>query len=162
MEDFAQRKCKPCEGGVPPYTPQQAAPMLGQLKCWIIEAGKLVKVDKLDESLRVLLTNLARFLDSIPGQLGRELDLSEETVRRLRHKMDDARPAFTRDMQREFADAEVDTSGASPAAGPAEACGSPAAAAPPHIVNHETLDASVTDFEEEPAPGPDRKRAAED
>ena len=44
MEDFAQRKCKPCEGGVPPYTPQQAAQMLGQLKGWIIEDGKLVKL----------------------------------------------------------------------------------------------------------------------
>jgi 4a-hydroxytetrahydrobiopterin dehydratase len=44
MEDFAQRKCKPCEGGVPPYSPQQAAEMLKQLKGWIIEDGRLVKL----------------------------------------------------------------------------------------------------------------------
>ena len=44
MEDLTQRKCKPCEGGVPPYTPQQATQMLGQLKGWIIEDGRLVKL----------------------------------------------------------------------------------------------------------------------
>jgi 4a-hydroxytetrahydrobiopterin dehydratase len=37
MTDLASRKCKPCEGGVPPYNPKQ-------LKGWIIEDGKLVKV----------------------------------------------------------------------------------------------------------------------
>ncbi len=44
MEDLTQRKCKPCEGGVAPYTPQQAAQMLGQLKGWLIEDGRLVKL----------------------------------------------------------------------------------------------------------------------
>lgn len=44
MEDFAQRKCKPCEGGVTPYSPQQAEQMLRQLKGWIIENGKLIKL----------------------------------------------------------------------------------------------------------------------
>jgi len=44
MEDFAQRKCKPCEGDVPPYTAQQADELLKQLKGWIIEDGKLVKL----------------------------------------------------------------------------------------------------------------------
>ena len=44
MTELAARKCAPCEGGVAPYTEQQAAEMLRQLKGWIIEEGKLVKL----------------------------------------------------------------------------------------------------------------------
>jgi 4a-hydroxytetrahydrobiopterin dehydratase len=44
MNELAARKCKPCEGDVAPYTPSQAQEMLRQLKGWIIEDGKLVKV----------------------------------------------------------------------------------------------------------------------
>ena len=44
MNDLAQKKCKPCEGGVPPYSEAQAKALLGQLKGWIIEDGKLVKL----------------------------------------------------------------------------------------------------------------------
>jgi 4a-hydroxytetrahydrobiopterin dehydratase len=44
MTDLANRKCKPCEGGVPPYNAQQAKEMLKQLKGWIVEDGRLVKV----------------------------------------------------------------------------------------------------------------------
>jgi 4a-hydroxytetrahydrobiopterin dehydratase len=42
--DLASRKCKPCEGGVAPYTEQQAGAMLEQLKGWVIEQAKLVKL----------------------------------------------------------------------------------------------------------------------
>ena len=44
MSDLAKRKCKPCEGGVAPYTPQQTKDLLQQLKGWIVEDGKLIKV----------------------------------------------------------------------------------------------------------------------
>jgi 4a-hydroxytetrahydrobiopterin dehydratase len=44
MTELAKRKCKPCEGGVAPYTAQQAKDMLKSLKGWIVEEGKLVKV----------------------------------------------------------------------------------------------------------------------
>jgi 4a-hydroxytetrahydrobiopterin dehydratase len=44
MTDLARKKCKPCEGGVVPYNAQQSADLLKQLKGWIIEDGKLVKV----------------------------------------------------------------------------------------------------------------------
>jgi 4a-hydroxytetrahydrobiopterin dehydratase len=44
MNDLARRKCKPCEGGVVPYNAQQCADLLKQLKGWIIDDGKLVKV----------------------------------------------------------------------------------------------------------------------
>ena len=44
MSDLASQKCKPCEGGVAPYSADQAKDMLKRLKGWIVEDGKLVKV----------------------------------------------------------------------------------------------------------------------
>jgi 4a-hydroxytetrahydrobiopterin dehydratase len=44
MTDLATMKCKPCEGGVAAYDAQQTKEMLKQLKGWIVEDGKLVKV----------------------------------------------------------------------------------------------------------------------
>ena len=44
METLVKKKCKPCEGGVPPYSSQQARELLQQLKGWLLEDGKLVKV----------------------------------------------------------------------------------------------------------------------
>jgi len=44
MTELAKRKCKPCEGGVAPYTAVQAGDLLKELKGWILEDGKLVKV----------------------------------------------------------------------------------------------------------------------
>ena len=41
---LASKKCKPCEGGVAPITPEQARPLLKGLKDWKIEDGKLAKV----------------------------------------------------------------------------------------------------------------------
>src|SRR5688572_238301 len=44
MNELAKKKCKPCEGGVAPITPEQARPLLKGLQDWKIEAGKLAKV----------------------------------------------------------------------------------------------------------------------
>ena len=44
MSDLATRKCKPCEGGVAPYSAAEAQQMLKQLKGWSIEDGRLVKL----------------------------------------------------------------------------------------------------------------------
>jgi len=44
MSTLTSKKCKPCEGGVAPYSAEQAKDMLKQLKGWIVEDGKLVKV----------------------------------------------------------------------------------------------------------------------
>jgi 4a-hydroxytetrahydrobiopterin dehydratase len=44
MTDLAKKKCVPCEGGVAPLNEQQAKEMLGQLKGWILEDGRLVKL----------------------------------------------------------------------------------------------------------------------
>ena len=37
MSGLAKQKCKPCEGGMPPYTDPQAKEMLKRLKGWILE-----------------------------------------------------------------------------------------------------------------------------
>jgi 4a-hydroxytetrahydrobiopterin dehydratase len=44
MNELASRKCKPCEGGVAPYSAAEAAASLELLDGWIIEQGRLVKV----------------------------------------------------------------------------------------------------------------------
>jgi 4a-hydroxytetrahydrobiopterin dehydratase len=44
METLAKKKCKSCEGGMPPYSAQQARDTLTQLKGWLLEEGKLVKL----------------------------------------------------------------------------------------------------------------------
>jgi 4a-hydroxytetrahydrobiopterin dehydratase len=44
MNDLVKRHCKPCEGGTTPYTAEQTKEMLKQLKAWIVEDGKLVKL----------------------------------------------------------------------------------------------------------------------
>jgi 4a-hydroxytetrahydrobiopterin dehydratase len=37
MSDLAARRCKPCEGGVPPLTPAQAASFLAQVSsAWVL------------------------------------------------------------------------------------------------------------------------------
>ena len=44
MSELANKRCKPCEGGVAPYNDQQTKDMLKELKGWIVEDGKLVKL----------------------------------------------------------------------------------------------------------------------
>ena len=44
MTDLTRRRCKPCEGGVAPYNAQQAEELLRELRGWIVENGRLVKV----------------------------------------------------------------------------------------------------------------------
>jgi len=44
MNELLGKHCKPCEGNVAPYTPAQVKEMLGNLKAWIVEDGKLVKL----------------------------------------------------------------------------------------------------------------------
>jgi len=44
MNDLLNKRCKPCEGNVAPYNAEQTKEMLKQLKAWIVEDGKLVKL----------------------------------------------------------------------------------------------------------------------
>jgi 4a-hydroxytetrahydrobiopterin dehydratase len=43
MNPLAQKKCKPCEGGVKPFTADEAKKLLKDLKGWALESGKLTK-----------------------------------------------------------------------------------------------------------------------
>lgn len=44
MNELARKKCKPCEGGVKPFSAAEANQLLKTLKGWAIENGKLAKV----------------------------------------------------------------------------------------------------------------------
>ena len=43
MNELARKKCKPCEGGVAPLTPEQVKPMLKGLEGWALEDGAIAK-----------------------------------------------------------------------------------------------------------------------
>ena len=44
MSELLQKRCKPCEGGTEPYGAAQTKKLLAQLKGWIVEDGRLVKL----------------------------------------------------------------------------------------------------------------------
>jgi len=41
--DLATKSCKPCEGGVPPLTPAEIEPLLGELKDWELTGEEIAK-----------------------------------------------------------------------------------------------------------------------
>ena len=43
MNELARKKCKPCEGGVAPLSPEQVRPLLKGLEGWALEAGAIAK-----------------------------------------------------------------------------------------------------------------------
>lgn len=44
MSDLVMKKCAPCAGGIAPLSAPEAADLMKQLKGWILEDGKLVKL----------------------------------------------------------------------------------------------------------------------
>ncbi len=46
MNELARKKCKPCEGGVAPLTPEQVRPMLKGLQGWALDGGRIAKTYK--------------------------------------------------------------------------------------------------------------------
>jgi len=42
MNELARKKCKPCEGGVAPLSPEQVKPMLKGLQGWSLEASGMI------------------------------------------------------------------------------------------------------------------------
>ena len=44
MNTLVTKHCQPCEGATVPYNAEQTKEMLKQLKAWIVEDGKLVKL----------------------------------------------------------------------------------------------------------------------
>jgi 4a-hydroxytetrahydrobiopterin dehydratase len=49
MNELARRKCKPCEGGVAPLTPEQVRPMLKGLQGWELEGKGIAKTFKFSD-----------------------------------------------------------------------------------------------------------------
>ena len=43
MNELARKKCKPCEGGVAPLTPERIKPMLKGVDGWALEDGAIAK-----------------------------------------------------------------------------------------------------------------------
>jgi len=43
MNELARRKCKPCEGGVAPLTPEQVRPLLKGLQGWALDGTMIGK-----------------------------------------------------------------------------------------------------------------------
>ncbi|HXF79323.1 MAG TPA: 4a-hydroxytetrahydrobiopterin dehydratase [Usitatibacter sp.] len=46
MNELARKKCKPCEGGVAPLTPEQVRPMLKGLQGWALDGKAIAKTFK--------------------------------------------------------------------------------------------------------------------
>ena len=46
MNELARKKCKPCEGGVAPLTPEQVRPMLKGLQGWALDGSAIAKTYK--------------------------------------------------------------------------------------------------------------------
>ena len=42
MNELARKKCKPCEGGVAPLTPEQVRPMLKGLQGWEVQPDGMI------------------------------------------------------------------------------------------------------------------------
>jgi 4a-hydroxytetrahydrobiopterin dehydratase len=43
MSDLAQKKCKPCEGGIPPLLGEALERYLGEVKGWEVHDGKRIR-----------------------------------------------------------------------------------------------------------------------
>lgn len=43
MSELSAGKCKPCEGGIDPLTPQEAEALLRHLDGWTLDSGAIVK-----------------------------------------------------------------------------------------------------------------------
>lgn len=52
--DLASRRCKPCEGGVPPMTEDQIDEMLRDLEEWEYREGKIVKTYRFKNYFRTM------------------------------------------------------------------------------------------------------------
>ncbi len=43
-EDLVRKSCTPCEGGIPPFSPEEAREQVGQLEGWsLVDEGKRIR-----------------------------------------------------------------------------------------------------------------------
>ena len=91
VSPLADRRCVPCQGGTPPLTPAQIAPLLAQLEGWTVEGNK-----KLEKSYRfknfVQAVEFVNALTQVAEQEGHHPDLyvrwGEVRVYLWTHKID--------------------------------------------------------------------------
>jgi len=46
MMELASKRCKPCEGGMQPMTPEESQKLLGQVEGWKLEENTIQKIFK--------------------------------------------------------------------------------------------------------------------
>lgn len=83
MADLAQKRCVPCEGGVPPLPLSAAQVLLGDLKGWQLIDGKSIRQDLVMKDFRaaVLLINA---IAAVAESEGHHPDLQLTSLRKLR------------------------------------------------------------------------------
>lgn len=64
-----------------------------------VEAGMLVSVAEVRQSLHVALARFGKFLDVLPKQVGTQHNLPEEVQRSMRGRLDDERRRFVAEIQ---------------------------------------------------------------
>jgi hypothetical protein len=70
---------------------------IGEAKLAKIDGDMVYKTEVADAADTAFLT-LGKFLEALPGQLARDCQLSPDTARKLRARLDVARRAFARDL----------------------------------------------------------------
>ena len=91
VSPLADRRCVPCQGGTPPLTPAQIAPLLAQVQGWTVEGNK-----KLEKSYRfknfVQAVEFVNAVTQVAEQEGHHPDLyvrwGEVRVYLWTHKID--------------------------------------------------------------------------
>jgi 4a-hydroxytetrahydrobiopterin dehydratase len=82
MTELAQRKCVPCEGGVPPLPAERVQRMLAQVPGWDIENGKLTRDVKVADFRAALA--LVNAIGAIAEQEGHHPDIAIHGWNRVR------------------------------------------------------------------------------
>jgi 4a-hydroxytetrahydrobiopterin dehydratase len=91
VSPLADRRCVPCQGGTPPLTPAQIAPLLAQVEGWTVESNK-----KLEKPYRfknfIQAVEFVNALTQVAEQEGHHPDLyvrwGEVRVYLWTHKID--------------------------------------------------------------------------
>jgi phage terminase Nu1 subunit (DNA packaging protein) len=92
----------PSADGSGPLTPAQRLSLARarrQERELALETGFLISTAELRPVLQGTMARLGRFLDTLPGQLGRQCGLGDDVIRVMRGSIEDQRRIFVRDMR---------------------------------------------------------------
>jgi len=73
-----------------------------------LESSLLVSMAELRQDLTIPMQMLGKFLDTLPTQVGADLNLPEEAQRAMRSRIDEARRAFVREVERRMQSKDAD------------------------------------------------------